>query len=65
MGPFKAILVSKWSQMGRVEADWINTAGGLRRSVFFCPSMHGHQPLTGFVLGGGGGGGVEDRDIWG
>lgn len=65
MGPFKAILVSKWSQMGRVEADWINAAGGFRQSVLSWPSVHGLRPLTGFILGGGGGGGVDDKGIWG
>lgn len=64
MDLFKDILVSKWSQMGRVEADWTIAAGGLH-SVLLCPSVDGHLPLTGFALGGGGGGGMEDKSLCG
>lgn len=62
MGPFRDTVLSKWSQMGRVEGDWAIAASGFR-SILSCSSVDGHFPLTGFALGGGGGGAAGDKSL--
>lgn len=70
VGPFRTILVSNWSQMGRVAGDWIDMAGRFPQSLLLLPGPPTDVALLCralLALGGGGGGGVEDKDLcrWG
>lgn len=56
-GPFRAMLVSNWSQIGRVAGDCIDNVS--LQSVLVFPKTDDTLLLT---LGGGGGGGGEDID---
>lgn len=67
-GPFRTILVSNWSQMGRVAGYWTDTAGRGLQSLLSFPGTPTDAALLGgvlFALGGGGGGGVGDLCRWG
>ncbi len=70
VGPFRAILVSNWSQMGRVAGDWTDTVGRGLQSLLSFPRHPTDVVLLWrvlFELGGGGGGGLEEKDLcrWG